>query len=152
VIAGFVRGLSVRDVEATLAEALGAQAALSKSTVSRICQQVADEFEAWRTRRLDLLSLDYLFLDASHFRMHPGSPATPILVAWGITTEGKPVLVGLEAAASESTDAICWNVAPCPHRFSITCRCPNVNTCARAIYPLRSTGPCRDQRPLARTG
>jgi putative transposase len=105
VIAGFVRGLSVRDVEATLAEALGAQAALSKSTVSRICQQIADEFDAWRTRKLDLLSLDYLFLDASHFRMHPGAPATPILVAWGITTEGKPVLVGLEAAAAESSDA-----------------------------------------------
>lgn len=31
VIAGFVRGLSVRDVEATLADALGAEAALSKS-------------------------------------------------------------------------------------------------------------------------
>jgi transposase-like protein len=105
VIAGFVRGLSVRDVEATLAEALGAQAALSKSTVSRICQQIAEEFEAWRARRLDLLSLDYLFLDASHFRMHQGAAATPILVAWGITTEGKPVLVALEAAASESTDA-----------------------------------------------
>jgi transposase-like protein len=38
VIAGFVRGLSVRDVEATLADALGPQAALSKSTVSRVCQ------------------------------------------------------------------------------------------------------------------
>jgi transposase-like protein len=104
-IAGFVRGLSVRDVEATLAEALGAQAALSKSTVSRVCQQIAAEFDAWRTRDLSLLWLDYLFLDASHFRMHPGSPATPILVAWGITTEGRPVLVGLEAAAAESSDA-----------------------------------------------
>ena len=38
VIAGFVRGLSVRDVEATLSDALGAEAALSKSTVSRICE------------------------------------------------------------------------------------------------------------------
>ena len=41
-IAGFVRGLSVRDVEATLAEALGAEAALSKSTVSRVCQAIAE--------------------------------------------------------------------------------------------------------------
>jgi putative transposase len=37
VIAGFVRGLSTRDVEATLAEALGADATVSRSTVSRIC-------------------------------------------------------------------------------------------------------------------
>jgi transposase-like protein len=53
-------------VEATLAEALGAQAALSKSTVSRVCQQIVEEFDAWCTRDLSLLWLDYLFLDASH--------------------------------------------------------------------------------------
>ena len=46
VIAAFVRGLSVRDVEATLADALGAEAAMSKSTVSRVCEQVKDEFDA----------------------------------------------------------------------------------------------------------
>ena len=46
VIAGFVRGLSVRDVENTLADALGAEAALSKSTVSRVCQAIAEEFDA----------------------------------------------------------------------------------------------------------
>jgi Mn-dependent DtxR family transcriptional regulator len=40
VIAGFVRGLPVRDVEAAHADALGAEAALSKSTVSRVCQAI----------------------------------------------------------------------------------------------------------------
>jgi putative transposase len=53
VIAGFVRGLSVRDGEATLADALGPEAALSKSTVSRVCEAIKDEFDAWRHRRLD---------------------------------------------------------------------------------------------------
>ena len=48
VIAGFVRGLSTRDVEATLVEALGEQAAVSKSTVSRICAEIKTQFEAWR--------------------------------------------------------------------------------------------------------
>jgi putative transposase len=105
VIAGFVRGLSVRDVEATLADALGAQAALSKSTVSRVCQAIRDEFDTWRTRRLDEVELDYLFLDGSHFKMHPGSRAEPVLAAWGITTAGKPVLVGLDAAGNEGNDA-----------------------------------------------
>jgi transposase-like protein len=73
VIASFVRGLSVRDVEAALAEALGGQAAISKSTVSAICGQIRDEYEVWARRRLDGVQLDYLFLDASFFRMHPGS-------------------------------------------------------------------------------
>lgn len=105
VIAGFVRGLSVRDVENTLADALGAEAALSKSTVSRVCQAIAAEFETWSARRLDDLELDYLFLDASMFKMHPGARAEPVLAAWGITTEGAPVFVALAAGGSESTDA-----------------------------------------------
>jgi putative transposase len=58
VIAGFVRGLSVRDVEATLADALGAEAGLSKSTVSRVCAAIKDEFDRWSTRRLDEVELD----------------------------------------------------------------------------------------------
>ncbi|HSU12253.1 MAG TPA: IS256 family transposase [Pseudonocardia sp.] len=105
VIAGFVRGLSVRDVEATLADALGPQAALSKSTVSRVCQAIREEFAAWRTRRLDAVELDYLFVDGSHFKMHTGTRAEPVLAAWGITTAGKPVLVGLEPAGNEGNDA-----------------------------------------------
>jgi len=105
VIAGFVRGLSVRDVEATLADALGPEAALSKSTVSRVCEAIKDEFDTWKGRRLDDVHLEYLFLDGSHFRYHDGARAEPVLAAWGITTEGTPVLVGLEPGASESTDA-----------------------------------------------
>jgi transposase-like protein len=60
VIASFVRGLPVRHVEATLAEALGDQAAISKSTVSLVCQQIKEEREAWVRRRLK--------------RPHPGLP------------------------------------------------------------------------------
>lgn len=105
VIASFVRGLSVRDIEATLAESLGDQAAISKSTVSTICQAIKDQYQAWTTRRLDGIMLDYLFLDASFFRMHPGSPAEPVLAAWGISTDGKPLFVGLAGGTGESTDA-----------------------------------------------
>jgi putative transposase len=105
VIAGFVRGLSVRDVEATIADALGAQATVSKSEVSRICQVIRDELDTWSARRLDDVELDYLFLDGSHFRYHVGAAAEPVLAAWGIDTSGKPVFVGLGAASSESGDA-----------------------------------------------
>jgi putative transposase len=105
VIASFVRGLSVRDVEAALAEALGDQAAISKSTVSSVCQQIKEEYQAWAQRRLDAITLDYLFLDASFFRMHPGSPAEPVLAAWGITTDGKPAFIGLAPGTGESADA-----------------------------------------------
>ena len=105
VISAWVRGLSDRDVEAALKEVLGDEAALSKSTVSRICQQVKDEFDAFARRDLSGLRLDYLFLDGSNFKFHEHSPAEPVLCAWGIDTDGKPHLVGLVAAASESAEA-----------------------------------------------
>lgn len=105
VIAGFVRGLSVRDVEASLADALGPESTISKSTVSRICEAIKTEFDAWKTRDLSGVELDYLFADGSYFKMHPGAPAEPVLVAWGITTAGKPVFLGLEPGSAESTDA-----------------------------------------------
>jgi putative transposase len=100
-----VRGLSVRDVEAALAEALGDQAAISKSTVSAICGQIKDEYQAWARRPLEGIMLDYLYLDASFFRMHPGSPAEPVLAAWGTTTGGKPAFIGLAPGSGESADA-----------------------------------------------
>jgi putative transposase len=104
VLSGFVRGLSVRDVEAALAEALGPEAALSKSTVSRICEVVKQEFDAWKHRNLSGIELEYLFLDGSHFRMHPGARAEPVLCAWGLTTQGSPVLVGLAPGSDEGHD------------------------------------------------
>lgn len=104
-IAGYVRGLSTRDVEAALEEALGPEASVSKSTVSRICEAIKVEFEEFKHRDLCGVELEYLYLDGSHFKMHPGAPAEPVLVAWGITTEGKPVLLSIEPGSSESTDA-----------------------------------------------
>lgn len=67
-------------MENTLAAALGAEAALSKSTVSRMRQDIGQEFDRWCHRRLHELELDYLFLDASMFKMHP-APAEAVLAA-----------------------------------------------------------------------
>ena len=72
--------------------------------MAEVCKAIKAEYDAWAQRRLDDIVLDYLFLDASFFRMHPGSLAEPILAAWGITTDGKPIFVGL-APGSGSTDA-----------------------------------------------
>lgn len=101
VIASFVRGLSVRDVEA----ALGEQADLSKSTVSQIAQALVTQFEVWKKRDLSDYELDYLFCDASFFKYHPSAAGEPILCTWGINTEGGKVFIGLEAGNAESFDA-----------------------------------------------
>ena len=56
VISGWVRGLSDRDIQAGLAEALGEEATVSKSTVSRICEQITHEFAAWPRLFVQVLS------------------------------------------------------------------------------------------------
>ncbi|MFI7134307.1 transposase [Nonomuraea sp. NPDC050153] len=90
VIASFVRGLSVRDVEGALADALGPEAALSKSTVSTICQAIVAEYDAWSRRDLSAVELDYLFLtDLAARGLRP-----PLLVV----SDGAP---GLIAAAEQ---------------------------------------------------
>jgi putative transposase len=105
VISCWVRGLSDRDVEAMLAEVFGEQATVSRTTVSRICQRLRTEFDTWKRRDLTGVRIDYLYLDGSFFKMHPKARAEPVLVAWGIDVDGKPVFLGLGPGAAESTDA-----------------------------------------------
>jgi len=105
VISCWVRGLSDRDVEAMLVEVFGPQATISRSTVSRICQRLRAEFDTWNRRDLSGTRIDYLYLDGSFFKMHPKAKAEPVLVAWGIDTDGKPVFLGLAPGAAESSDA-----------------------------------------------
>ena len=65
VIAGFIRGLSVRDVEAALAEALGPEATASKSTVSTICHAIRQGVRRVQEPGLSGVELEYLFLEGS---------------------------------------------------------------------------------------
>jgi transposase-like protein len=67
IILGFLRGLSVRDVEALLEEALG-ERVVGKSTVARICQDTRERYRAWCERRLDEHDLVYLYLDAIYLK------------------------------------------------------------------------------------
>lgn len=63
VISSFVRGLSVRDVEAVLEDTFE-QPVSSRSTVSRILEDTRERYRRWCRRRLDQHDLVYLFLDA----------------------------------------------------------------------------------------
>jgi putative transposase len=102
VIASFLRGLSVRDVEAALEEAFEGPV-VSKSTVSRICTDTRERYRAWCGRRLDEHDLVYCFLDAIYLKLRPDDePAEGVLVAWGVTLEGRKVLLGLQLGSRES--------------------------------------------------
>ena len=68
IIGAYVRGLSDRDVESLIAEAgLGT---VSKSTVSRICQELQDRYKAFRARSLAEVDLLVVF-HGRHLPAHP---------------------------------------------------------------------------------
>src|SRR5215207_1140085 len=105
IIVGFLRGLSVRDVEALLEEALGEQV-VGKSTVARICQDTRERYRAWCERDLSAPDLVYCYLDAIYLKLRPDDePAEGVLVAWGLTLEGQKVLLGLQLGSRESYES-----------------------------------------------
>src|SRR3954452_18174971 len=70
IVVGFLRGLSVRDVEALLAEAFGEQI-VGKSTVARVCQDTRERYRAWCERDLSAHDLVYCYLDAIYLKLRP---------------------------------------------------------------------------------
>jgi len=105
VICSFLRGLSVRDVEAALQECFGEQV-IGKSTVARVCKDVAARYAAWCARDLSAHDLVYCYLDAIYLKLRPtDEPAEGVLVAWGITLEGQKVLLGLQLGSRESYES-----------------------------------------------
>src|SRR5205823_11344399 len=102
VISSFLRGLSVRDVEAVLEDTFDRSMA-SRSTVSRVLEDTRERYRRWCKRRLDEHDLVYLFLDAVYLKLRPDdTPAEGVLVAWGVTLEGRKLLLGLQLGSRES--------------------------------------------------
>jgi putative transposase len=100
VIGAFVRGLSMRDVESLCDEAgLGK---LSKTTVSRMCEELKERFERFRRRDLYEIRLVALFLDATFIAVRPNGPKEGVLVAWGFTEDGERVLLAVTLGMRES--------------------------------------------------
>ena len=105
VISGFLRGLSTRDVEAALEEVFEEPIA-SKSTVSRICEDTRERYRQWCRRRLDAHDIVYCFLDAIYLKLRPDdTPSEGVLVCWGVTLEGRKILLGLALGSRESYEA-----------------------------------------------
>jgi transposase-like protein len=91
IIGAYVRGLSDRDIESLLEEAgLGK---VSRTTASRICQELRARYAAFRARSLANVHLLVLFLDAIYLPTRPSGAREGVLVAWGYTESGERVLL-----------------------------------------------------------
>src|SRR5205809_3372902 len=100
VIGAFVRGLSMREIE-SLCEKAGL-GKLSKSSASRICQELRERFEQFKRRDLYEVHLAALFLDAVFLSVRPDGPKEGVLVAWGFTEAGERVLLSVMLGMRES--------------------------------------------------
>ena len=100
VIGAFVRGLSMRDIE-SLCEKAGL-GKLSKTTASRICEELRERFEQFKRRDLYDVQLAALFLDAVFLSVRPDGPKEGVLVAWGFTEQGERVLLSVMLGMRES--------------------------------------------------
>ena len=131
VIGGFVRGLSMRDVESLCEEAgLGKT---SRSTVARICAELHERFEAFCRRSLYDVNLVVLFLDAIYLPVRSSGPKEGVICAWGIDEDGHRALVlralgragghgGLDRARSRSHQPRSPGATPGRGR-----RCPRID-------------------------
>lgn len=101
----YVRGLSTRDIEQTLVDSEG-KAVLSRSVTSRLTEELYKEYEQWCTQDLSCYDVVYLFVDGVYESVRRYTNGQTILCAWGICSDGRKVLLGIQAVASESAE--CW--------------------------------------------
>ena len=107
IMTAYVSGTSTRKVD-DLVKALGCDTGVSKSTVSRICAEIDEQVEVFRTRRLDHLEFPYVFLDATYVkaRVDHHIVSRAVVVATGVGTDGNREVLGLEVGDSE--DEVFW--------------------------------------------
>ena len=98
----YARGLSVRDIEAAFRDARGASV-LSRTAVSQVTERLWQEYEAFAGRDLSEFAIAYFFVDGVAERLHAGLPREAVLCAWGITEDGRKVLLHLAPGTKEDT-------------------------------------------------
>ena len=105
IMEGYIGGVSTRKVDALVA-ALGSQSGISKSQVSRICQDIDQQVQAFLGRSLESSSYAYVYLDATYLKGRLGKAqqvcSRAVVVAMGVNEDGRRELLGLKVGDSES--------------------------------------------------
>jgi putative transposase len=102
----YVKGMSQRDIEQALIEALAVEG-MGRSVVNEVCRSLRVDFQRWQDRDLSTFSVMYLFLDGIYLKLRPEDRrAVAVLCAYGILRDGRKVLLHLAVGDKES--AACW--------------------------------------------
>ena len=104
VMEAYVHGVSTRSVE-DLVAAMGVEAGISKSEVSRICAGLDERVEAFRNRTLGHVAFPCVYLDATYVAVRDDAlgqvVSRAVVVATGISAEGAREVLGVDIGDSE---------------------------------------------------
>lgn len=101
----WIQGVSTRKVD-DLVKALGNETGISKSTVSRICEDIDEAVHTFLGRRLDHTWFPYVYLDATYLDVRHGGRVVSqaVVTAIGVSALGRREILGMDIGDSESTD------------------------------------------------
>ena len=107
VMEAYIGGVSTRKVDALVA-ALGVQSGISRSQVSRICQEIDEQVQAFLRRPLQETGYGFVYLDATYLKGRLGKAlqvcSRAVVVAMGVNADGRRELLGLKVGDSETED------------------------------------------------
>jgi putative transposase len=103
VMEAYVHGVSTRKVD-DLVAALGVDAGISKSEVSRICADLDLEVASWASRPLEHAAFPYVFLDATYCKARVGGRVVSqaVVIATGVSADGRREVLGSAVGDSET--------------------------------------------------
>ena len=98
----YVQGVSTRKVITVLQSLLGPEVAISSTQVSKAAANLDAGLTAWRERPLD--ETPYIILDARYERVREAGKIIDcaVLVAIGVTADGRRRIIGVSVALSEA--------------------------------------------------
>jgi putative transposase len=107
IMEAYLHGVSTRKVD-DLVKALGVDTGISKSEVSRICQDLDEEVAAFRGRSLKDDAYPYVFLDATYCkaRVNRRVVSQAVVVATAVRADGHREVLGFDVGDSE--DGAFW--------------------------------------------
>lgn len=100
----YTLGMSTRDIEEGLENALGGFI-ISRNTVSKITEELSEEYEKFKQRDLSGFDVIYLFIDTVYEPLRRYGSKTGVMCSWAYLTNGSKVLIDITTANAESYEA-----------------------------------------------
>jgi putative transposase len=101
----YLHGLAQGDFELALRGLLGDGAPLSASSIERLRAKWQQEFEGWRSRRLDNLEVVYAWADGLYVKAGLEDSKAALLVIVGALRDGRKVVLAIESGQRESKES-----------------------------------------------